>query len=654
MKRRACRAALIASIGSLVFTGCYGGDDSDNGSMAGGSAGTLSIRARWEQADGSLTSTLPAVVRTTRIVVRSLPDLGQPAQCCLAIDPRTIPVDPSTGGRRLLIAGLTRGSAEVMLDGFYSDFAPAVGTTDLLCRTTPRDLGQPCITDPPSSPAYSSATTTVPIVPGSNSEAADIEVYARPFVVDASPAPNDRLLNPIELSYVVVDAVHEIQADSLAVEISDPTTRPLAITKLPCADGSASPCSATGSEGLRGFRIHTSKQPLGAGAVMARVRAVSSAAAASLDFRYGFVAVDPPTATSTTTSTPTRTPTSTFTATPTATPSTTPTRTATATPTQTPSPTQTPTPTQTSTPTQTKTPREMIFVTNSASNDVAIVDAASESLIATVATGTRPLGIAALVDGRAVLVANNGADSISVIDTQARRVSKTIDIAPGPRALAVSPRDNIAYVASTSSDTLSVIDVGSMQVISAAVIGGGPADVVFTPDGSLALVAKESSGSLAFVSTTTHKEEDDVPVGALPQYVALSPDGATAYVATAGLLSVAEIDIATRTARAPIPLANVPGELIVSPDSRLLYVLTPADGAVAVIDLTRRERVATIAGFTRPAGAALSVNGSLLYVTNRATNTLSIVATGTAGVRRTIAIGASPVAVTVTLVPSDS
>lgn len=630
----------------LVTAGCYGHSEDGDSSSSTTTAGTLSLRARWEQADGSTTADLPGIVRTIRIAVQTQLDDGTQSQCCLAVDPRSISIDPSSGTRRLALDGLQRGSAEIRLDGFYADFAPAVATSNAVCVTAPRGIGAACVTDRPAAPAFSGKGEPIVIVPGTNTTAPDIALYSRPFVLSAFPEPASRQVNPVAFEYVVVDALHSILPSSLALTASS-----LALTTMheACADGGASPCSVAGNNGLSGFRVRTEPVRVGPGQVSVRVQANSVAAPAlQMDFVYSFITADLPTPTVTpshsATSTPSRTPTTTTTRTP----STTATLTPTLTPSPTPTPTLTPSPTITHTP---QPPRELAFVANSGSNTVTVVDVSTESVIATIPTEAQPQDLAVTSDGRLLLLANTGAASLSVIDTRDFTLTKTISVAGETRSVAASPSGSIAYVICEPNGTLSVIDTETLVVISTAELGGGAKDVAFTSEGRSALVTQEAAGIVALINTVSHASELEFAVGSAPQHVAVTPDGNTAYVTVAGLSALVEVDLAQPRVLGSISVGNIPGELVTSRNGTQIYVLTPADGSIAVVDRARRERVATIAGFTRPSGAALSLDGLTLLVSNRASDTLSLISTGTTGIRRVIPMGNSPTAVAVGLVP---
>src|SRR5512145_181030 len=80
-----------------------------------------------------------------------------------------------------------------------------------------------------------------------------------------------------------------------------------------------------------------------------------------------------------------------------------------------------------------------VYVSNERSNDVTIIDAATDAVVATVKVGDRPRGIAAAPDGRQVYVAISEEDIIAVLDTASRQVTGKLKAGSDPEAFAVSP-----------------------------------------------------------------------------------------------------------------------------------------------------------------------------------------------------------------------
>ncbi len=81
------------------------------------------------------------------------------------------------------------------------------------------------------------------------------------------------------------------------------------------------------------------------------------------------------------------------------------------------------------------------YVANHKSDDVSVIDTATKAVVATVAVGTEPVGVAVSPNGAHAVVANAGAGSttVSVIDTTTNTVTADIAVEDRPFAVALTP-----------------------------------------------------------------------------------------------------------------------------------------------------------------------------------------------------------------------
>ena len=79
------------------------------------------------------------------------------------------------------------------------------------------------------------------------------------------------------------------------------------------------------------------------------------------------------------------------------------------------------------------------YVTNEHSNNVSVIDTATNTLVATIPVGTIPFAVAVTPDGTHVYVANEGSNNVSVIGTATNTVVKTIPVGKNPVGVAVTP-----------------------------------------------------------------------------------------------------------------------------------------------------------------------------------------------------------------------
>ena len=91
------------------------------------------------------------------------------------------------------------------------------------------------------------------------------------------------------------------------------------------------------------------------------------------------------------------------------------------------------------------------YISNSGSNNVSVIDTATNTVIATVPVGTTPYAVAVSPDGAQVYVANSGSNDVSVISTATNMVTATVKVGRAPRGVAVTPDSARAYVATETT-----------------------------------------------------------------------------------------------------------------------------------------------------------------------------------------------------------
>ena len=131
-----------------------------------------------------------------------------------------------------------------------------------------------------------------------------------------------------------------------------------------------------------------------------------------------------------------------------------------------------------------------VFVTNSGSNSVSIIDGKTDRVEATIPVGANPHGIAAAynddedsnnaLDSNLLLkfpytyVANTDSNTVSVIDGKTDRVEATIPVGSQPHGIIVSNTLGKVYVSNSGSNSVSVIDGKTNEVIASIPVGSNP------------------------------------------------------------------------------------------------------------------------------------------------------------------------------------
>ena len=281
----------------------------------------------------------------------------------------------------------------------------------------------------------------------------------------------------------------------------------------------------------------------------------------------------------------------------------------------------------------------LLYVTNSGSDCVTVIDRQQDMVVATIAVDRSPMGIVASPDGDKIYVANSGSNNISVIDTGLSRViNKIANFGYSPAELALSEDGLTLYATNPNSDNISVIDTLSNIVSGWIYVGNNPADIVVDQDRRKVYVANKTSNSVSIVNVNTSAVENTVTVGFNPTGVAIHQD--KLYVTNTGSNSISVIDIPSYSVTKTISLSQKPMWLVSGLSDRI-YV-SGADNEVSFIypsmDMTTRN----ISVGDLPSQMAVDSLRRKLYVVNTMSEDISVIDLATKRLKTVIQVGRRP------------
>lgn len=160
--------------------------------------------------------------------------------------------------------------------------------------------------------------------------------------------------------------------------------------------------------------------------------------------------------------------------------------------------------------------------------------------------GFQPDAVAVTPDGSRVYVVNaapcdpplcdfSAPSNVSVIDAATNTVVATVTVGRSAIGVAITPNGTRAYV--TNGDgSVSVINTATNLVADTITGFSGPRGIAFTPDGMHAYVSNDPS-SVSVIGTSTNTFRGSIPlplnnVNSTTLGIAITPDGTRAYVTT--------------------------------------------------------------------------------------------------------------------------
>jgi YVTN family beta-propeller protein len=263
----------------------------------------------------------------------------------------------------------------------------------------------------------------------------------------------------------------------------------------------------------------------------------------------------------------------------------------------------------------------------SATNQLSVIDTATNTLVTTLPTGANPVGVAVSPAGNRVYVTNLDDGTMSVIDALRNRVLSPVTVGPQPLGLQVSPDGRNIAVATfgpngNPSHTISIVE-GGTGLVTLVGVGSGPSAVAYNPSGSRLYVANYVERSISIVDTASAAVIGTLGVVPNPMGLAMNPAGSRLYVAhltdsTGARSTLSVIDTTGPSVVTTIPLSADPQWLAVSHDGTRVYVAIGSGntGTVAVVDTSSNRVLFEILLGTNafPSGVAVSPDGTKVHV----------------------------------------
>jgi YVTN family beta-propeller protein len=285
---------------------------------------------------------------------------------------------------------------------------------------------------------------------------------------------------------------------------------------------------------------------------------------------------------------------------------------------------------------------ERVYVPNSASGTLDVIDPATFKVIAHYWVGAIPHHVAPAWDLSRLYVDTEGSGMLSVIDPRSGAPVGRIPV-PDPYNLYFTPDGTKAIVVAEVLRRLDFRDPHTFRLIRSVPIPWHGVDHLdFSVDGSYLMASTEFAGVVVKVDTVAMQITGFVQVGGLPVDVRLSPDGTVFYVANQGRGGVSVVDPAAMKEVTFIKTGRGAHGLIVSRDTRSLYVTNRLAGTISVIDFASRSVVATWRIGGSPDMVQLSPDGSQLWTTGRYNGLVYVVDTTSGKLLHTIRVGGQP------------
>lgn len=291
----------------------------------------------------------------------------------------------------------------------------------------------------------------------------------------------------------------------------------------------------------------------------------------------------------------------------------------------------------------------------SSSNRAAVIDLTTDSVRATLSTGSQPLGATITPDGRLGIISNFSGGTLSFIDLTANPpvVSGTLATSPAipaPESVAITPNGRFGIVADGGSERdVIAIDLQQRSIISTVFGLPGNQAVAVTPDGALALVVSANTNQVSVLAIGANGSLTDTGQRVTlsgsaggPRSIVITPNGRRALVTDSDNSLVTILGLTGGTVSNLGSIRNVgtstsfnTSGLAITRDGTKVYVSNARDSNVAVLSIDANDNVTdtgrripvpngTPATFFGVPGIAITPDGARLFISGFNTGRVSI------------------------------
>jgi YVTN family beta-propeller protein len=264
---------------------------------------------------------------------------------------------------------------------------------------------------------------------------------------------------------------------------------------------------------------------------------------------------------------------------------------------------------------------ERVYVPNTESNTVDVIDPKTFQVIDHFKVGRLPQHVTPSFDMKTLWVLNDKANSLTQIDPKSGKRGKTVRVLD-PYNMYYTPDGKYALVVAEERERLEFYNAQTMKMEHELWVPCKGVDHMdFSANGRYLIASCEFGHAVIKVDVAQRKTLGRLPVNppGMPQDVKLSPDGTVFYVADMDSNGVHLIDGESLKQIGFIPTGKGAHGLYVSRDSKVLYVSNRGEGTISLIDLATRKvtRKWELPGGGSPDMGGVSADGKVLWLAGR-------------------------------------
>jgi YVTN family beta-propeller protein len=292
--------------------------------------------------------------------------------------------------------------------------------------------------------------------------------------------------------------------------------------------------------------------------------------------------------------------------------------------------------------------KELIYVPNSLSNTVDVINPHTYKVVRHFAVGGLPQHVVPAWDLKTLYVTNDTGNSLTKINPVTGKPGATIPV-DDPYNMYFTPDGQYAIVVAERLRRLDFRDAHTFRLhnsVSVPCVGIDHID--FSSDEKYLIASCEFSGQMVKVDVKSERVVGTLTLpdggSGMPQDVKLSPDGKVFYVADMHAGGLWKIDGQRFKVTGFLPTGAGVHGLYPSRDSKYLYATNRGEGSISVISFRTRKVVAKwrIPGGGSPDMGGVSADGKVLWVSGRYSGVVYAISTRNGRLLARIPVGSGP------------
>ena len=308
-------------------------------------------------------------------------------------------------------------------------------------------------------------------------------------------------------------------------------------------------------------------------------------------------------------------------------------------------------------------PKLRIIQTNSAGDNIHVIDPATNKVVGEIKGIETPHGIVVAPDGSRIYVSEQADKTVTVFDGKTLQAIKRIPLSGNPNLIDITPDGRWIYAAialtyddlsefpqikASPSGGVDIIDTVSLENVKTIPLRGGIHDLNVTPDGKYVIAgssrgAKPPANLMNVIDTGTKDIAWRLVMNPAPSPMAIStnPDGSTKWIFAqlGGMNGFAVVDFAEQKKINEIKLPEIPAEkqnrhgppapshgIALTPDQKTLLVNSRLNSALYAYSVPDLKLLGSVALGGKGAGwLTITPDSKTAYVANEHTNNVSVI-----------------------------